>query len=307
MKDQVFSVGYRRLPSGGDKRWAPWAIARTALVLAWRKRSTKVAFALCLMSVFGHGMTLVGQILSDRFMQNMPGGGRADMMQQMVRGVVGEVHNTLATFIGVQMLACALLMAMVAGGLIAEDRRTGAMELYFSRPLRRVDYLIGKVLAAGLLPIATLVFPFLLLWGLALGMAPPDIAWEVLGLLIPGLLGALATSAVLTATVLGLSAIGQRGRTVGVIYFVGLVMLTVAGGDLPRVGHTWAGYLSPMRDVRTVVDWALDAGGGGMLLEMMTSRPEANGSVWLSALALTVLTALGFGVLSWRVHKEVAG
>lgn len=308
MKDQVFSVGYRRLPAGLARRWAPWAIARTALVLAWRKRSTKVGAALCLLSFFGHGMTLVGQILSDRFLSQVPGGGSGGgMMKHMVRGIVGEVHNTLATFIGVQMLACALLLAMVAGGLIAEDRRTGAMELYFSRPLSRLDYLVGKTLAAGLLPLGTLVIPFVLLWVLAVGMSPPDLAWEMFGLLVPGLLGAIATAAVLTATNLGLSALGARGRTVGVIYFVGLTLLSMAGGDLPRAGVVWAGYLSPLRDVRTVVDWALDAGGGGLLLSTIAQRPDPNASVLLSALALLGFVVAGFGVLWWRVDREVAG
>ena len=30
MKDQVYGVGYRRLPEGRSARWAPWPIARTA-------------------------------------------------------------------------------------------------------------------------------------------------------------------------------------------------------------------------------------------------------------------------------------
>src|SRR5690606_36270775 len=154
-----------------------------------------------------------------------------------------------ASFIGVQMLACAFLLAMVAAGLVAEDRRTGAMELYFSRPLRRHDYVAGKLLAAGLVPAATLVLPFALLWLFAIGMAPPAAAGELWGLLLPGLLGALVAAATLTATILGLSALGERGRTVGVIYVVGMLVLTSLGDELSDNGHRWAGYLSPLRNV----------------------------------------------------------
>ncbi|MCA9648267.1 MAG: ABC transporter permease subunit [Myxococcales bacterium] len=306
MKDQVYGVGYRRLPEGRSARWAPWPIARTALTLAWRKRSTKLGVGLCGLSVFGHGMALAAQVLAERFIDTgMGGASRA--AETVVHGVIGDVHTTLANFIGVQMIATAFLLAMVAAGLIAEDRRTGAMELYFSRPLTRRDYLLGKLLAAGLVPAATLVLPFVGLWLFAAGMAPPGAVGPMLGLLLPGLLGATIAAVLLTATILGCSALGERGRTVGVIYVVGLLVLTSLGGELPASGHRWAGYLSPPRNVQTIVDAALDAGSSGLLLQVLSSRPEANPSVLLATLCVLGLSALGLGLLLWRVRKEVAG
>jgi len=259
--------------------------------------------------VFGHGMALAAQVLAQRFIDtrastNDPGGA---MVGNLVTGMVGDVHTTLANFIGVQMFSTAFLLAMVGAGLIAEDRRSGAMELYFSRPLRRRDYLGGKLLAAGLVPTATLVIPFVGLWLFAVGMAPPGAAWPLLGLLLPGLVGALVAAIVLSASILGLSAMGERGRTVGVIYVVGLLILTSLGDELPEVGHGWAGYLSPLRNVQTLVDAALDAGGGGMLLQMLSSRPETNPSVAIAVLCLAGVTALGLGLLGWRVRTAVAG
>lgn len=303
MKDQVFSVGYRRLPGERPRRWAPWPIARTALALAWRNRSTKLAAAICAGPVFIHGMMLATQVLLDRF----AGGEGDDLRRAMLQGVVGSVHSTFASFIGVQMIACAFLLAMAAAGLVAEDRRTGAMELYFSRPLRRRDYVLGKLLAAGLVPAATLVAPFLLLWVLVVGMAPQSTAGPMLGLLLPGLLGAVVAAVVLTTSILGLSAVGERGRTVGVIYVVGMLVLASLGDGLSDEGHGWAGYLSPLRNVQTVSDAVLDAGGTGLLLSMLTSRPETNGSAALSALCLLALAAAGLSLLLWRVRKEVAG
>lgn len=235
MRDRVFSVGYRRLPGDRPRRWPPWPIARTALALAWRKRSTKLGVALCAMSVFGHGMALAAQVLAERFTGRA---GTPKLAASMLRGIIGDVHSTLANFIGVQMIACAFLLAMVAAGLVAEDRRTGAMELYFSRPLRRRDYVLGKLLAAGLVPTGTLVLPFVLLWLAAVGMAPPVAAGELWGLLLPGLLGALVAAAALTTTILGVSALGERGRTVGVIYVVGMLVLTSLGDELPDRGQT---------------------------------------------------------------------
>lgn len=304
MKDRVFSVGYRRLPGERPRRWAPWPIARTALALAWRSRSTKLGFAICAGSVFIHGMVLTTQVLLDRFMNV---GSDGDMRRTMLQGVVGSVHTTFATFIGVQMVACAFLLAMVAAGLIAEDRRTGAMELYFSRPLRRRDYVLGKLLATALVPATTLVLPFLLLWILVVGMAPPKTAGPMLGLLLPGLLGAVVAAVVLTTTILGLSAVGERGRTVGVIYIVGMLVLSSLGNGLSDQGQAWAGYLSPLRNVQTLSDAVLDAGGTGLLLSMLTSRPETNPSALVATACLLGLAAGGLFLLLWRVRREVAG
>ena len=211
------------------------------------------------------------------------------------------------SFIGVQMVACAFLLAMVAAGLIAEDRRTGAMELYFSRPLRRRDYVLGKLLAAGLVPLTMLVAPFLLLWIFVVGMAPPHTAGAMLGLLLPGLLGAVVASVVLTTTILGLSAIGERGSTVGVIYVVGMVVLASLGNGLSDQGQRWAGYLSPLRNIQTLADAVLDAGGTGLLLSMLTDRPETNPSALVATACLLVLAAAGLFLLLWRVRREVAG
>lgn len=303
MKDQVFSVGYRRLPGERPRRWAPWPIARTALALAWRSRSTKLGVAICAGSVFIHGMVLTTQVLLDRFMGDSDG----DMRRAMLQSVVGSVHTTFATFIGVQMVACAFLLAMVAAGLVADDRRTGAMELYFSRPLRRRDYVLGKLLATALVPAATLVLPFLLLWILVVGMAPQSTAGPLLGLLLPGLLGAVVAAVVLTTTILGLSAVGERGRTVGVIYVVGMLVLASLGNGLSDQGQAWAGYLSPLRNVQTLSDAVLDAGGTGLLLSMLTSRPETNPSALVATACLLALAAAGLFLLLWRVRREVAG
>jgi ABC-type Na+ efflux pump permease subunit len=308
VKDRVISIGYRRLPGERPRRWAPWPIARTALALAWRTRATKLGAIICAGTIFIHAMMLITQVLIDRFAGGPGEGGPADDMRRaMMQGVVGSVHSTFASYIGTQMVSCAFLLAMVAAGLVADDRRTGAMELYFSRPLRRRDYVLGKLLAAGLVPAVALVLPFLLLWILLMGMAPPSTAGPLLGLLLPGLLGTLVASVVLTTTILGLSAIGERGRTVGVIYVVGMLILSALGDGLSQGGHRWAGYLSPLRNVQTVSEAVLDAGGTGMLLSMLVSRPETNASALVSAACLLALAGLGLFFLLWRVRREVAG
>jgi hypothetical protein len=54
--------------------------------------------------------------------------------------------------------------AVVASGLLASDRRTGALQIYFSRPVTRLEYLSGKVVACASFVALTTAVPCLLLW-----------------------------------------------------------------------------------------------------------------------------------------------
>jgi hypothetical protein len=57
-------------------------------------------------------------------------------------------------------LACSLFLVLVVGpNLISRDLRFNALPLYFSRPLRRVDYFLGKLGVIGFFLAATVVGP----------------------------------------------------------------------------------------------------------------------------------------------------
>lgn len=305
MKDVVHSIGYRRLPAR-SQRWAPWPIARTALALAFRKRSAKVAAALCAFVVFVHAVTLVGQVLVGRLADEM-GQGPGAFAGEMIARAVGQVHETLSTFVGVQLYATTILLAVVGAGLVADDRRTRAFELYFSRPLTGRDYVIGKLLVAIAVPVATIVVPFVLLFALAVGIAPHELALALWPLALPGLLAAVLAALVLAGTIVGASAIGERSRTVGVAYVLGLVVLGALADGLSDAGQRWAGYLGPLRDVQTVSDALLRVMSTSMLTEWLSLRESTNASAWISAAVLVAMTVAGVLVLLARVRKELRG
>lgn len=60
--------------------------------------------------------------------------------------------------------ASVIFPAVVASGLLASDRRTGALQIYFSRPVSRLEYLLGKIVACSSFVALTTVIPCLLLW-----------------------------------------------------------------------------------------------------------------------------------------------
>lgn len=304
MKDEVFAVGYRPLTER-TRRWLPWPIARTALVLSWRRKATKGALLLCLMVFFGHALYLVGQMMAMEFSQSHMGGGfRARMM---VAGVLGQTQEVLATFLHTQFLTSALTLAVVGGGLVADDIKAGAFELYFARPIKRRTYAMGKLLAAAIIPALTILLPFLLLWIIAVGISPEGQRGQLWWLIVPGMGGGLLATATLACTLVGLSAMGERGRTVGVVYVVALFALSAIGEGMYEAGYDWAGYLSPQRNVSTVAEALLGVGFTSISAEML--RPHnvgVNASAGASAAALVAFIALGLGALGARLRRVSA-
>ncbi|MEM6994863.1 MAG: ABC transporter permease subunit [Myxococcota bacterium] len=306
-QDEIFAVGYRKLPAERSRRWAPWPIARTALALALRKRSTKIAGAVCGMVVFGAAMALVTQVIIGRVSESVAQQGMGSMVGAAAKAVVGDTHEVLSSFIGSQLFFTAILLGTALGGLIADDRRTGAFELYFSRPLSRMDYAIGKLLAAAIVPATTIVLPFFLLWLGVVGTAPAGVSDELIGLVVPGLVTSLMATALLTTTIVGVSSVGERGRTVAVLYITLFVLLAGVGNGLSNAGYAWAGYLAPQQDLQTVADELLGVGGISMTASYLELRNATNASAWLSALALLGFTAAGLGVFFVQLRKRVVG
>ncbi len=309
MKNQIFATGYRPLPPEDARArgpWAGWPIARTALLLAWRRTGTKIVLMLCASVVFAVGVALVVQVLAENAAQQLAEG--QPIAASMMRGIIGEIQETFAVFLRVQFFFCAVALAVIAGGLIADDRHAGALELYFSRPLTPRAYALGKLLAAAAVPAITIVAPFVLLWLMAVGIAPPALRAQMYGLLLPGLGGALLATLVLSATVVGISAHGERRRTVGVIFVVLLLALSAVGEGVAEAGFALAGYLSPTRDLQTVVDSLLGVGVGGFAAQLLELRSgTVNDSAWLSAGALALMTLAGLGALAARLRQEVVG
>jgi hypothetical protein len=57
-----------------------------------------------------------------------------------------------------------IIPAVACAGLFAADRRTGALQIYFARPVSRLDYLAGKLLAGAFFVAMATTVPALLLW-----------------------------------------------------------------------------------------------------------------------------------------------
>lgn len=99
----------------------------------------------------------------------------------------------------------------VGASVIASDAQSGAFVFYFSRPVRPVDYLAGKVAAMVLLMATLVALPLLLIAGLRVGLAGSTHEMvDSLDLLPRALAVGLIDSVAYAVVPLGISALVQR-------------------------------------------------------------------------------------------------
>jgi ABC-2 type transport system permease protein len=128
-------------------------------------------------------------------------------------------------FFRVQVSACMILTALVGPDLISQDLRFNALPLYFSRPLRRIDYFLGKFGVIAVFLLAVLLAPAVLAYvvGLAFSFDPRLVVdtWRVLAASIAFSLIATASAGLL---MLAFSSLSRNSRYVAAMW-VGLWMV----------------------------------------------------------------------------------
>ncbi len=184
-------------------------------------------------------------------------------------------------------------MTVWAGaGLIANDRRVNALQIYLSKPLLRSEYIGGKfaVLAAFLLNV-TLV-PGLLLILLQIAFSG---SFEFIGknlYLIPAIiLGSLIQVIVASTTMLALSSLSKSSRYAALLY-TGAIFFTDALFNALRVinGSTRMAWLSITANMGQVTD----------VIFRQTPKYE---TPWIvSLMVLLALVAVSISVLERRVR-----
>ena len=120
-----------------DRKFAWWPITRLAVRLAFKKKGFKFAFVGSLVPAFFY---LAGIYISERL----------EDFQFMMRGSNRFLEVNPAyfrTYFTGDFLLFMMVIIMVIGGagLIADDLKYNALQLYFARPLHKKDYFLGKV------------------------------------------------------------------------------------------------------------------------------------------------------------------
>ena len=155
--------------------------------------------------------------------------------------------ETFREFLGQQGLFVFFVTIYIGAGLIANDRRANALQVYLSKPLTRAEYVAGKLAILFLFLVSVTWLPAIMLllvqimFAGSLGFLRQNI------FLIPAItLFSLLQVLVASMTMLALSSMSKSSRFVGVMY-AGLIFFTAAMFQALRgiTGRSSFAWLSP--------------------------------------------------------------
>jgi ABC-2 type transport system permease protein len=220
-------------------------------------------------------------------------------------------------------LVMTVFVAVQAPELVSRDLRSRVLPLYFSRPIRTIDYPLAKVVAFTAACLVMIEVPVLLLYvGTIVNVHGGAAVWAQTKALIPGLLVGLMWSVVLAAVSLFLASLtGRRAFATGAVAIFFLLTFTLAeillqvenvtvikagpGGPPPplmsagpSLAEKVSGLFSPFTLFDGVRMWL---GGRGAALADNVPHVGAFGAV--DALVLVVLLALSLAGLAARYRK----
>lgn len=141
------------------------------------------------------------------------------------------VDNGLFRLVMEVQLFWFLILGIYPGtGLIANDLRWNAIQLYLSKPLTKLDYVAGKLAILATFLLGVTLIPGLLLFALELGFSS-DITFLATYWWIPfSVVGySVVASFSWSMIVLALSSLSKSSRFVGVMLFALVVLSTVFG------------------------------------------------------------------------------
>lgn len=173
------NLGYREWKgelAPAATRWA--VISQAAILAAWKSRWIRRLLFLACVPAFWYGLAVFAWEQSVQYprwqhtalelLQNL------DISRSMtidLRGVKpGEVRHAVwslllqSYFRYPQSIVMVLIVGLIAPPMISQDVRSRAFLLYFSRPLDRVDYLLGKSAAVWTYVALISAFPAMLLY-----------------------------------------------------------------------------------------------------------------------------------------------
>ena len=213
------------------------------------------------------------------------------LQQVQVKQLILAFHRLMTWF-------TLLATAWYGSGLFSDDRRAGAHQLYFSRPLTRLDYFAGKFFVVAFFAACALLLPGVLLCLMATFTSPDwsfvKDQWDViLETLTYGSLWVLVVS----LAVLAASSLASK-RVFSLIGMFGLFVLSSAFAALmgEEVNQHLFG-LSPIWSIWRIGDWLFEP-----------KQPSLSFPVSTAVLSLTAYVTLFLSVITWRLRRlEVVG
>lgn len=203
----VHNVGYRPWTGTKTPQWTRWwIIANTGISLAFKSKwvrrllffawlpvlywaiaffvlekglSDQTGFIATQISEEAGGGAPLGDVIAEGIRNEFPALPQIDVLADaLAEGDTNQVRNTvwrwllMSFFRYPQATIILFLLGFIAPGLISRDVRSRAFLLYFSRPIGRFEYILGKILVPGVYIVAVTTLPALVLFVFAVGLSP---------------------------------------------------------------------------------------------------------------------------------------
>jgi ABC-2 type transport system permease protein len=224
--------GGRREPHG--RRW--WVIARAALMARIREKRVVVVL---LVSWIPFLVRAVQIYASANFQQV---------------AFLAPTPEMFREFLDQQEIFLFIVSIVIGAGLIADDRRANALQIYLSKPLTRVEYIVGKLVTLAIVLAFITWLPAMLLLVLQMLFAGSTKFLAAHLFLIPAITLFAGVQVFVSAfAMLALSSLSKSRRFVAMMY-AGILFFTAAMYQALRqitLSNAWAA-ISP-RDTMNVI------------------------------------------------------
>jgi ABC-2 type transport system permease protein len=276
----IFDQGYQHWDgplSGHAWRWL--AITRHGVAAQWRSPWIKAVLFFALIPALGLSAFLVlWGLLEQKSTLLTP-------VLFLFRGLPPEVMEgpkayrgvfwTLAfhAFFNLELFFSMLLVLLVGPNLISQDLRFNAIPLYFSRPLRRIDYFAGKLgVIATFVALVSIVPPVLAyLIGVAFSL-DVSVFRDTGHLLVASVVygGVIVLSA--GTMMLAISSLSRNSRMVGAIW-IGLWIVSGVSADIltTTVRQNWCPTVSYLNDLLRIREAMIDTASARAKIRELTN------------------------------------
>jgi ABC-2 type transport system permease protein len=201
--------------------------------------------------------------------------------------------QTFREFLDQQSIFVFFITIYVGSGLVANDRRANALQIYLSKPLTRVDYITGKLVTLLVFLVGVTWLPAILLLILQILFAGNFTFLRQNLFLFPAITVFAAIQVFLSAfAMLALSSLSKNRRFVAMMY-AGIIFFTAALYQALRgitTSRTWA-FISP-EDVLDVI-------------AAVVFRSPGTPAIPMPAALLVVAVLIGASV--WILERRIRG
>ncbi len=269
----------------GDLRQggAPWTIA-------WNGLKVFISFTRTKLLLLGLWLAPLAAIIGV-FIEYSVRNSQLGAMTETAAAAPGG--TSVAVFIQIQIFSLAILYMSSGCGVISDDLRYKTFQLYFSKPLSKVEYALGKFLSLALLGSLVTLVPALIVGGLRMAFyARTDFAGAIaaqLGLGYAVLTGALI---VMSAIIMGLSSMTEHTRYV-VLSWIGVLLVPILISLITSIA-------TEGQDASNL--WSI-TGNFWLVSEHLLTEEEMTVPIIAPLAILTALGGLGLGAVARRVTK----